>query len=127
MNKLFYFGDDIGVMIPEEWEVYQEEGVATIYESAKGIGALQLSLYRKGKEVDVLEELKDYLSDKYENVTVTLLNGKAYSETVDEDKVYWRYWLFLKRDNIIFVSYNCDEEEKGKETTVVDEIIRSIE
>ncbi|WP_168204595.1 hypothetical protein [Olivibacter sp. LS-1] len=49
MNKLFCFGDDIGVMIPAEWEVYQEEGVATIYESAKGIGALQLSLYRKGE------------------------------------------------------------------------------
>ncbi|QEL03451.1 hypothetical protein FKG96_22335 [Olivibacter sp. LS-1] len=67
----------------------------------------------------MLEELKDYLSDKYENVTVTLLNGKAYSVTVDEDKVYWRYWLFLKRDNIIFVSYNCDEEENDKETTVL--------
>ncbi|MGK9126704.1 hypothetical protein M1D52_22000 [Olivibacter sp. SA151] len=127
MSRLFYFGDDIGVMIPEEWEVYQEEGVVTIYDPVKGVGALQLSLYGTGKEVDVLGELKDYLSDKYEDITVSLLNGRAYFETVDEDEVYWRYWLFLKKGEIIFVSYNCDEEEKGKETTVVDEIIRSID
>lgn len=127
MNKLFRFGDGITVTIPEEWEVYQENGVVTIYDPVKGVGALQLSLYGKSKEVNVLDELKDYLSDKYEDVAVDLLDGRAYSETVDEDDVYWRYWLFLKKDDIIFMSYNCDEEEKDRETTVIDEIIRSIE
>lgn len=55
MNKLFCFGDDIGVMIPAEWEVYQEEGVATIYESAKDLAKV-VSILR---EIELTDELID--------------------------------------------------------------------
>lgn len=72
------------------------------------------------------EELETYLEDAYGHIKVELLNEYAYFSIIDEDNIYWEYWLFNKSDDIMFLSYNCEGADRNKEEDIINEIIKSI-
>lgn len=63
---------------------------------------------------------------KHENIIIKTIDQHAYGNVEGEDGIYWRYWLFLKKSIVIFVSYNCDESDKGVEDYLIEGIVGSI-
>lgn len=126
--KIVDFKNGINAEIPSDWELEENGNLMSLYNPENGVGALQLSFYNVGdaSSIDVTKELEKYIEDKHENFIIKTINRHAYGDTEDEDGVYWRYWLFLEKSIVIFVSYNCDESDKGVEDHLVDRILGSI-
>lgn len=117
----------LDITIPDNWKIEKDENITSLFDSDNGLGALQFSFYKMpiSKTINVVDELKDYLLDKYADIKVHLVSKFAYSSIINKD-LYWRYWLLKKDKTIVFISYNCNEADMGKEDSVIDEIINSI-
>lgn len=126
--KSFYFDNGIKVMIPDSWEEEKEDNLVSLYDPVEGVGALQFSFYKASNpdSIDLSKELEGYLEDKHDGVDIKQLANYAYCSVVDEDGVYWQYWLFLKLGDVVFASYNCDEAVKKQESGLIDDIIKSV-
>ena len=125
--KLFHFDNGIEVKMPDNWKVEEEGNVVSLYDPENGVGALQFSIYKaNSSSINVSDELEDYIDDKHEHLDIKQISNYAYCDIIDEDDVYWRYWLFLKMDDVVFVSYNCDETDKNHEYDLINDIIESV-
>ena len=126
--KSFYFDNGIKVMIPDSWEQEKRDNLVTLYDPVAGVGALQFLFYKASNpdSIDLGKELGGYLEDKHDGVDIKQSTKYAYCSVVDEDGVYWRYWLFLKLGDVAFASYTCDEAVKKQEYGLIDDIIKSL-
>jgi hypothetical protein len=123
----FNLNNNLKLTAPDNWQIETEKNVTSLFDPNNGVGALQFSLYQVPNinSIDLIEELKQYMADKYDDVNVNLVDSYAYSDVTDKDK-YWRYWLLKAGGIVIFASYNCAENDKNIETFAVDTIIKSI-
>ncbi len=126
--KTIRFNKNFDVRVPDEWEYQKDDNITSLFNAKGGVGALQFSFHSISNiETDNLDEiLKNFLEDKHGQVKITQTNNNPYFSIIDEDKIYWRYWLFKSITDVIFVSYNCELTDKGKEDGLVDSIIESI-
>ncbi|MGF7078757.1 hypothetical protein [Mucilaginibacter sp. UYCu711] len=111
---------------PENWiSETNDHGLTSLYNATDGFGAIQISVYTipDGLFIDSVQELKSHLDEIYKSVDI----ATPYFNIVDEGGIYWRYWLFNFSNEVVFITYNCEEPERGKEDIVVDSIIKSIE
>jgi hypothetical protein len=126
--KSFYFNNGIKVTIPDNWKEEKGDNLVSIYDPVDGAGALQFSFYKASNpdSIDLSKKLEEYLHDKHESTNIKQLPGCAYCSLVDEDEIYWRYWLFLKLGDVVFASYNCHEAIKDQEYRLIDNIVKSL-
>ncbi|HEV8283660.1 MAG TPA: DUF3805 domain-containing protein [Chitinophagaceae bacterium] len=122
-NRKLYFS------YPDKWEIAQDESTLSIYDPVDGLGVLQISSYNvpDPKEISIKDELEEFIEERHNEITVHLTDDFAYTPyLIDENKRYWKYWLILKKNTLIFCSYNCQKEDFGKEEKTLNEIIASI-
>ncbi|MDB5146204.1 MAG: hypothetical protein JWQ57_224 [Mucilaginibacter sp.] len=114
--------------IPDNWKAEITQGLISLFDPINGLGVMQFSFYiiKNAYSLNLVDELEEYLKDKYEGANANLIDDFAYFDIVSSSGIFWRYWLLRKKTNIIFVSYNCAKEDIGKEDNIVDNIIRSI-
>lgn len=127
--KSFRFNDNLKITFPDDWKLEKDNEVVSLFEPKKGVGALQFSSYSPPHDIDLIKvdkELEDFLKDKYGVIEVKLANNYSYFSITDEDDLFWRYWLFKGQKAMMFISYNCEADDRGKEDKIVDEIIKSV-
>jgi hypothetical protein len=113
---------------PTSWTVEQEKNVISVYDSERGLGALQFSFYQveHPEKIVLSSELEDYISRRHGNSIVLKENGLAFSDYLaGTDNRFWKYWLFLKCNILIFASYNCNQGDVGKEDEIISNILNS--
>ena len=120
--------EEFYIIVPDNWELVDDKEIIAIYDSYNGLGALQFSFYQipNQNKVSLTNELEDFLFDKYENMKVIIVDNNAYFDIEDEEGIYWRYWLQEVFQKLIFISYNCEKSNRGKEDEVVNAIIKSL-
>lgn len=128
MMKVYKINEGISFSFPSNWLVEHDNNLISVFDPQNGVGALQFSIYeiKDTNSINLVEKLSDYLEEKHGAVSVKLFIDYSYSDLTDEDGVYWRYWLFSKKNRIIFVSYNCAQEDIGQEDTEIMQIIKSL-
>jgi len=126
--RSFYFDNGVKAIIPYSWLDEKNDNLVSFYDPVDGVGALQFSFYKAidADFADLGMVLYGYLRDKHDRVDIKQFPEYAACSILDEDGVYWRYWLFLKRGDLIFVSYNCGEAAKNGDYDIVNNIIKSI-
>lgn len=121
-NLIFYH--------PDSWSGEYDAADHTILfcDPDNGYGSLQFSvLYPPEKqEISLKNWLEEKLEKWHEKYIVTENKHYARSEHVNDDSRSWRYWAIRKDNMMLFGTYNCDEQDQGKEDKIVDEIINSI-
>jgi hypothetical protein len=117
----------LNLTTPDNWKTEVNGSVTSLFDPDTGVGALQFSYYTVPdiNAIDIIKELKEYSSDKYDDVNVEFINGYAYFSTI-RSETYWRYWLLKEVNGIVFISYNCNEIDAYKENSTVNGIIHSI-
>lgn len=115
------------LIYPENWEAELNDNVLSVYDSLNGVGVLQFSTYHvsDSKRINLSNELSDFLRDKHEPIEINVDNNYAFASYKDNEGRCWKYWLFLKKDILIFASYNCEKDDVGKEDKEIDQILRS--
>jgi hypothetical protein len=128
MKTYRYKEADLSFIYPDNWTVLQETNIISVFDSEHGLGALQFSFYQVGNAAGLLlkDELEEYIKKRHGSAEVLKSKDFVFSNYLEGiGKRYWKYWLFLKTSVLIFVSYNCQEEDIGKEDEIVGNIIHS--
>jgi hypothetical protein len=112
---------------PENWIAELDEDVLSVYDPQSGVGALQFSTYSVPDmhQIDVRRELAAFLEGKPVLINVNAAADCAYSDYIDNDESYWKHWLFLIENVLVFVTYNCAKEDAAKEAEQVEAIVAS--
>jgi hypothetical protein len=121
------------VGIPDSWEYSPTKNGIAIYQTAHGVGAVNLSTFRTNHAAPkpAAKILAEGLPPGFpvEKISAPALHGTqpdvAYAE-YEEGKLWWRAWILKAENRVVYATYNCDIEVKRQEEEVVDEIVRSI-
>ena len=117
------------VELPDNWEAEQGEDCAT-FTSQRGVGALQISAYRRDAEIVTDEDLLDFAED--ELVEGANLNSVSFGEFVGLETSYFADESFLRKlwlrsgSLLLFVTYTCAAEERTVEAEGVSQILNSL-
>ncbi|GAA3934939.1 hypothetical protein GO495_15050 [Chitinophaga oryziterrae] len=130
MKKQHYNETNIIFTYPNSWQIEQDKNVISLYDPINGVGSIQFSIYyaSNSQNISLKDELEDYVSDKHNKFVISVNDLYACTNyLLDEDGVrYWKYWLFIKDNMLVFASYNCEKEDYGKEEKIVDEIMNAL-
>ncbi len=118
---------NILVQYPVKWEVENEGNLVSFYNAKDGFGALQSSHFfvDNPKAILLEKELVDFVEGLPEGVKVQSIDNYAHCSFIDKDEIFWEYWVFLKENTLFVLTYNCSEEDFGKEKAIVDTIVKS--
>ncbi|MDQ3220606.1 MAG: hypothetical protein M3Q26_07655 [Acidobacteriota bacterium] len=117
------------VELPDNWEAEQDKDCAT-FTSERGIGALQISAYRRDDEIVTEEDLLDFAEG--ELIEGANLNSVSFGEFVGLETSYfagesfWRKLWLRSGSLLLFVTYTCATEERTLETEGVGRILNSL-
>jgi hypothetical protein len=120
-------GKGLELIYPEDWKAELKDNVLSVYDELNGVGVLQFSTYHipNPEAINLGDELSEFLKDKHGSIEINMGNNYASAEYLDDEERYWKYWLFLKKDILIFASYNCEKDDIGKDDKEIDKILRS--
>ena len=113
------------------WSGQHDEECHTFVRGREPVSALQISTYRK-EEGDVTDaEIKDFGVKKHLDagcpvhpIAISTFRGFYVSHV--RDGVCWREWHLHDGRLLLFVTYNCDEAQKGIEDAEVDGMLKTI-
>lgn len=121
--------------LPTGWEFDESEGVLSLYDPLNGKGALQISSYsvQNSSDIDPRIELAEFIAGHFEepvNESDILFNvsekeGYSFYE-MDTKTDHWIFLIFLQDNVVLFISYNCEQEDKGVENEPIWSILSSL-
>lgn len=128
--------------LPDGWEVEEEGGGPAAIFRRGGTGALQVSAQapqplRSGERVDVGLLFGAYLRgigvDPGRTRPERFRRGGAEwaaGEYVEEDsrggRTFWRLWMALGRDVLVFLTYACPESDRERDREAVEGIVATL-
>lgn len=117
------------VSIPEKWVYEESEGVASIF-SGDSVGVLQISGYKFPDNV-TKKELFDLtgLEEKDRSQVEWQKWGEysGYQLIYSEGDRFWRKWFLSNEKSLVFVTYNCELEDKDKNLEYINNIVDSLD
>ena len=116
------------LVVPEGWRAQHEPACATLV-GPDDIGAFQVSAYFR--ESDVLDgDLRDFASEHLDagvQPTATRAGDfTGFEIAFSDSESCWRHWYLRNGRQMLFVTYNCDLDQKGTEDGPVLEILGSL-
>jgi hypothetical protein len=117
------------VELPDAWEGASDEDCVT-FTSERGVGALQISAYRRNGENVTSEDLLEFAEDDLAEVETP--QNVSYNEFVGfeiscfSDENFWRKLWLRSSSLLLFVTYTCAAEERAVETKDVNQILESL-
>lgn len=116
------------VNYPFDW-IVEKHSECTSFYAQDGVGALQVSAYLKDKEVtqkDLMEFIRGEVP-KDENLRKAELSGYVGLETdykyVDH---YWRMWFLMRKNIMLYVTYNCEFDDRNTERDTINQMVESL-
>ena len=117
------------VMLPSDWSAEEEEDCVTL-SAERGVGAMQISAYRRDGEPVTNEDLNDLAGDELtdgpipQNVSCGDFRGIAVSNFSDER--FWRKFWLRSGSLLLYVTYNCAAEDRAAEVEAVNQMLSSL-
>lgn len=117
------------VELPDDWEAEPDEDCVT-FTSERGVGALQISAYRRDSEKvtdkDLLEFAEDELVEGETQQSVSCGEFVGLETSYFADENFWRKLWLRSGSLLLFVTYTCAVEERAVETKDVNQILGSL-
>jgi len=111
------------------WSAKSEESCSSITAEV-GVGALQISAYGctggPVTEGTCMSLLKGEYPAGVEVLNHNFGQFSGLNVSFSVEKVYWRKWSLRNGSLLLFVTYNCDTEEKDIERSAVDQMLATL-
>jgi hypothetical protein len=118
-----YESTDWSLEVPEGWR-HEQDGRCTTFISPVGIGAFQVSSYRKEHPVSD-DDLRGFAGAiPLAAVTVGRLSG--FCARFSEHDTSWTKWWLRAGHQMIHVTYNCPVSECGREEVELTAMLQSL-
>ncbi|KAB7624305.1 hypothetical protein [Alkalilimnicola sp. S0819] len=121
-------GHDWKIDLPAHWEVEEDEDSTIIYEE-DGVGALQISGLVAEQDVtdgDLREFAAEHLAAGARAEAVELGEFSGFTFSYTEDDEHWREWYLRTGPVALFVTYNCDLEDRGVEDEAMEQVLGTL-
>lgn len=110
------------------WKSRSESACETIGRS-NGVGVLQISAARRKSPVtdaDLMNFAKGFLNADSKTKSVTFGDFTGFEIRYEKDNAHWRQWFLRNGTIALFVTYNSDVANKGKEDAEVDQMLATL-
>jgi hypothetical protein len=117
------------IELPSGWLAEPEEDCVSIW-SEEGVGALQISAYKRDHEPINDKDLYEFVGNELprgvnpRNISCGEFTG-LYIPYV-QDNQYWQKWMICEGSTMLFVTYNCDPKDKVLEIQAVDKMLNTL-
>ena len=117
------------VELPPGWSVEEEKDCVSL-SAEQGVGALQISAYRRDGEPvtdeDLCEFAEDELSDGVIPQAVAFGDFRGVATSKVEGKNFWRKLWLRSGALLLYVTYNCAAEDRAVEVEAVNRMLSSL-
>jgi hypothetical protein len=124
-----YQSDWWSVEVPDRWLVQLDDKCVSFL-AETGVGALQISAYRKDFGEVTAEDLRELSSDHLQDNTnaVSIIVGEFQGRTASwvSGELYWRRWWLRSGHLLVYVTYNRSIDDEHQEDSVVERIVGSL-
>lgn len=109
--------------VPKSWSHWQEDGVITICDEKKGVGALQVSAGRRTSENEVGRDAEAYCKRHLPKGSSSKIEVSNWDESATastsflKEGQFWQVWVVVTVDRVATITYNCETADKGIEHT----------
>jgi hypothetical protein len=117
-----YESTDWSLEGPEGWSHESDEDCTT-FEHPQGVGAFQVSSYRK-EEAVTDDDLREFAGE-IPLAAVALGRLTGFRTRFSEDDRFWTKWWLRAGDQMIHITYNCSLTDRGREDAEVSSMIES--
>lgn len=120
---------------PKRWKVEKENGILLLFNEFDGSGALNISSYEITTDYlfDMDVELRDFISSVVD-CSIDFISDETIMRTKDSvatelsiKNTYWKFWVVFRNFKAVFISYNCDIDDREKVLQEITSIIKSIQ
>ena len=121
-----------GVAIPRDWEFSLGKSALAIFRSVDGVGAINVSSFVKtplapAQASSIMREILAGHRIDAEPQPIALSNAaNAAFVQYEKGDFWWRAWIIVIGNRVVYATYNCRQSHKGEEDASVDEIVASI-
>lgn len=120
--------------VPDDWLIDKDEEGAVSISDPDEIGCLDLLVLQKqdgGSEDEAITSLATASLEHAETVhsdvqAVNVGQFEGVSIAFAEEQLEWREWFLQGEEFILLVSYNTDQENKGLDDSIVDQILETL-
>ena len=123
--------------LPEAWEYTFDNGVINIFNEALGVGVIQISHFEisEGTPFILFDEFYDFISD-LENIKKDSFHFYNRIKKIREDFLtleilkesnFFIYGMIYNSPSLIFITYNCNNIDRNKETDKVYKFFNDIQ
>jgi hypothetical protein len=122
--------------IPKSWDYSFSDSILCVYDEDDGVGAIQISNYNlpDGYSFDLFDEFYDFLS---KNISINKNDSSFYSKIINVKPDYlmieadttdrsFIFAMYYYCNSVLFVTYNCEKQDKSKEKEIVLSFINSV-
>lgn len=118
-----YESTDWSLEIPNGW-VHESDEDCTTFTHPEGVGAFQVSSYRKATAVTD-EDLREFAGE-IPLVAVALLHFVGFRTRFSDDDIFWTKWWLRSGFQMIHATYNCTLADRGREDAELNTMIESL-
>ena len=114
--------------IADGWHGRHDPDCATIV-AVPEVGALQISAFFNDSAVtdaDLREFAAEHLEAGAISRKVTLGDFVGFTIAFGTKDEFWREWYLRNGGQMLFVTYNCDADQRGIEDEAVDEMLATL-
>ena len=118
-----YDSTDWRLEIPDGWSPTEDESCTTFCHP-KGVGAFQVTSYRKDEAVTD-DDLREFAGDiPLAPVSLALLTG--FRTRFSQEDTFWTKWWLRAGCQMIHATYNCPLGERGQEDETIAAMLGSL-
>jgi hypothetical protein len=118
-----YDSTDWSLEVPDGWSGQEDEDCATFCQP-KGVGAFQVSSYRKDEPVTD-DDLREFAGD-IQLVPVSFERLTGFCSRFAADGTFWAKWWLRAGQQMIHATYNCPLADRSREDAEVSAMIQSL-
>ena len=110
--------------LPPEWFAEQDDETIVISDESE-VSTLELTPILTDDSVSKDAILADVIPANA--IKTVLAEQSAFYHELNEDGVFWREWVCELTHGVLLISHGMDEDNKGMDDAVVDEILSTLQ
>lgn len=125
---MIFKGTSWRVELPDGWDSWRDPECDAMVPPTD-LGVLQISAARNMHGPATDQDLLDLMErNEQEAATRVDVGGfVGYYCAIVEDGTHWRRWVLRHDDMAVFVTYNCDVQDAGRENRDIDEVLATLQ
>jgi hypothetical protein len=113
---------------PEWWADTEEDGI--LVGDRDDVGCIEMTtLHKEQGEFDLVEAREIASSESSQSLDwrkVTLGDFEGVASEFVEEGAAIREWYIVRRGLLLFITYSCDEDNRGMDDSAVDELLDTL-